>query len=328
MKSSVSSETTIESVTVPLRIFLCDVVKYAKQNKSNSLFRLMGTIVEILPQQLTGGRASSSYQKCSTKNSVIGFVIDDGSGTVAVFTRRKLRSDSCSSTTEASNQQSVPQPLMQQGREIDQQYNNFTSSSSTITSNSILSSPLPALKVGQTVDCIGRFVVDSGDKSPDDPNLKFSEEEHQSSHQIIWLAASALSIVTSPQEASLRQIELCSPSNENNLTIETNSTLRGKHFNDHMPKNRILIAGNLNLKLNSLVYNNNNQQQQQQPVFKPDDAFRYIRYSKDDGGISGPDLALLVGATKAKEKMAVKASVEHLQNLGMVYMKQGKYYPL
>lgn len=102
----------------------------------------------------------------------------------------------------------------------------------------------------------------------------------------------------------------------------------GKLVNDNLPKNRILVTGNLNLKLNSLVYNHNHHQQQQQPVFKPDDAFRYIRYSKDDGGISGSDLALLVGAANAKEKMAVKVAVEHLQNLGMVYMKQGKYFPL
>lgn len=314
---------TIESVTAPVRIFLCDVVKCAKQNTSNRLFRLMGTIVQILPQQPTEERA------CSTENLVVGFVLDDGSGTVAVFTKRNMRSDSLSSTTEASNQQSLPHHLMQAGREINPRYNNSTSTS--ITSHSFLSSPLPALEVGQTVDCIGNFVVDSGDMSQNDQNPNRSDEEHQVSHQMIWLAASAVSIVTSPQEASLRQIELCSSSENNlrnNLTIETNSTVVGKLVNDNLPKNRILVTGNLNLKLNSLVYNHNHHQQQQQPVFKPDDAFRYIRYSKDDGGISGSDLALLVGAANAKEKMAVKVAVEHLQNLGMVYMKQGKYFPL
>lgn len=335
MNSNNYSSGTIQSVTVPLRIFLCDVLRYAKQNNNNRLFRLMGTIVEILPQQPAAERALLSCQKYSPQNLLVSFIIDDGSGTVAVFTKRKMTLDSCSSTTEASNQQSLPQHLRQQGRDIDEQYNDFTSSS-TITSHSILSSPLPTLKVGQTVDCIGTIVVESKDGSVDDLSLKDSNEEHQSTQQMIWLAASAVSIVTSPQEASIRQMELCSSSNENilrsNLTTETNKTIGGKPIDDNMPKNRILMAGDLNLKLNSLLYNDNNNQQlqpqQQQPLFKPDDAFRYIRYSKDDGGISGSDLALLVGATKAKEKMAVKAAVEHLQNVGMVYMKQGKYYPL
>ena len=320
MNSSNSSETVL-STTVPLRIFLCDVAKFAKQNKRNRLFRLMGTIVDILfPEQPAEEQASSSCLKV-----LVGFVIDDGSGTVSVFTKRKMRSDPCSSKTEASNKQSVPQHLRQQ-------CSNSTTSSA-ITSQSILSSPLPSLKVGQTVDCIGKFVVDSENGSlKNDQSLKSSEEEHQSSHQMIWLAASAVSIVTSPQASSIRQIELCSSSNgnnlRNNLTAESNSTIGGGKPDDTIPKNRILMAGDLNLKLNSLLFYNNNQQPQhreQQMVFKPDDAFRYIRYS---GGISGHDLGLLVGATKAKEKMAVKAAVEHLQNLGMVYMKQGKYYPL
>ena len=333
MKSSNNpSGTIIHSMTVPLRIFLCDVPKFSKQNNTSRLYRLMGTIVEIFPQQSADAQGLSSCQKDSSETILLAFVIDDGSGTVAVFTKRKMRLDSCGSTEAASNQPSVSQQR-QQGREIDQQHNEFSSSSNNITPHSILSSPLPALKVGQTVDCIGNFVVDSSNGSPDEQRLKVTHEEYQSSKQT-WFTASAVSVVSSPQEATIRQIELCSSSTEKNTgsnpTTEANMTMKGAPVDDNMPKNRILIAGDLNLKLNSLLYRNNNQQQQQQlqPMFKPDDAFRYIRYSKDDGGISASDLALLVGAKKTAEKLAVKAAVEHLQNLGMVYMQQGKYYPL
>lgn len=314
-----SSEMMIQSVTVPLRMFLCDALKFAHENNNNTnLFRLMGTIVEIILPQPDGARSLSSSQKDS---SLITFIIDDGSGTVAVFTERRMRLDSSSSTEVTSNQQSVPQQQRQYGCEIDQKGNDYVSSS-TETQNSILSSPLPALKVGQTIDCIGSFVFDSGDGSSDDNN-----EDGQSTNQKVWFAASVVSIVSSPQEASIRQIELCSSSNEkkvhSNLITDTSRTTKEKSVDDSLPRNRILMAGDLNLKVNSMLYNSNNQlQQQHEPIF------RYIQYSNDDGGISGSDLALLVGATKTKEKQAVKAAVEHLQNLGMVYMKQGKYYPL
>ena len=321
--SNNSSGMMIQSVTVPLRMFLCDALKFAHENNNNTnrLFRLMGTIVEILPQP---ARSLSSSQKDS---SLITFIIDDGSGTVAVFTERRMRLDSSSSTkVTTSNQQSVPQHQRQHGCEIDQKGNDYVSSS-TDTQNSILLSPLPALKVGQTVDCIGSFVFVSGDGSSDDQKLKDNDEDGQSTNQKLWFAASAVSIVTSPQEVSIRQIELCSSSNEkkvhSNLITDTSRTTTEKSVDDNLPRNRILMAGDLNLKVNSMLYNNNNQlHQQHEPIF------RYIRYSNDDGGISGSDLALLVGATKTKEKQAVKTAVEHLQNLGMVYMKQGKYYPL
>lgn len=312
MNSTNNRSGTIQSMSVPLRIFLCDVLKFSQQNSTNRLYRLMGTIVEIFPQQDLPSCQNDSPE------ALFAFVIDDGSGTVAVFTKRKMRLES------------VPQQR-QQGREIDQQHSDSASSSNS-TPQFPLTLPLPTLKVGQTVDCIGNFVVDSGDGSLDEQRLKSSHDEYQSTKQI-WFAASAVSIVTSPQEAAIRQIELCSSSVEENIrsnpTTESNMTTKGNPA-DSMPKNRILIAGDLNLKLNSLLYKNNNQQlqQQPQPMFKPDDAFRYIRYSKDDGGISASDLALLVGAKKTTEKLAVKAAVEHLQNLGMVYMQQGKYYPL
>lgn len=331
MNSTNNTRETIQSMTVPLRIFLCDVLKFSQQNNTNRLYRLMGTIVEIFPQQPADGQDLSSCQKDSPGTLLFAFAIDDGSGTVAVFTKRKMRLDSCGPTVAASNQQSIPQQR-QQGHEIDQQHNDFASSSNS-TPQSLLSAPLPALKVGQTVDCIGNFVVDSGDRSLDEQRINSTREESQSTKQI-WFAASAVSIVTSPQEAAIRQIELCSSYVEENIrsnpTTETNMTIKGNPADDNMPKNRILVAGDLNLKLNSLLYKDNSQQlqQQPQPMFKPDDAFRYIRYSKDDGGISASDLALLVGAKKTTEKLAVKAAVEHLQNLGMVYMQQGKYYPL
>jgi hypothetical protein len=263
----------------------------------------MGTIVEIIPQNLITdeGRASSSTtcgDDCSPANKLL-FVIDDGSGTVAVFTERKTDS---------------------------------------AASMSMLPSPSPALKVGLTVDCIGKLVV-HGEESC------CSSDKQQDKSPQVWLVASSVSIVTSPQEALLRQIELTNNDSDNlrnNTNTESNSTISigGKLADDNMPRNRILLAGDLNSKLNSIFYNsssviNNNKQQQQlhpqqvpEIIFKPDDAFRFIRYSKDEGGISIDDLALLVGATKAKEKRAVKSAVEYLQNQGMVYLKQGKYYPL
>lgn len=305
---------TILCWTVPLRIFLCDVEKFAKQSDSDLLFRLMGTIVEILPQE--------ADHKCS---NLLGFVIDDGSGTVTVFSNRKVK-------TETSwCQHRTPQPhLRQQGIELGQHQCHLNPS--------LLSSSLPILKVGQTVDCIGKFIIGTGHKASNNDLTCNSIGEQQQLPQI-WLAASTVSIVTSPQESSLRQIELCLCSygndSRNNNTIETSSTIGGNPDDDKsMPKNRILSAGDLNLKLNSLFYSNNHHQNQHRQqcgsevTFNPDDAFRYIRFSKDEGGISVSDLALLVGAAKAKEKMAVKAAVEYLQNEGMVYLKQGKYYPL
>jgi hypothetical protein len=269
----------------------------------------MGTIVEIIPQNLITdeGRASSSTtcgDDCSPANKLL-FVIDDGSGTVAVFTERKADS---------------------------------------AASMSMLPSPSPALKVGLTVDCIGKLVV-HGEERLSDQTCSSSDKQLDKSSQI-WLVASSVSIVTSPQEALLRQIELTNNDSNNlrnNTNTESNSTIStgGKLADENMPRNRILLAGDLNFKLNSIFYNsssiinnNNHHQQHFQPqqvpeiIFKPDDAFRFIRYSKDEGGISIDDLALLVGATKAKEKRAVKAAVEYLQNQGMVYLKQGKYYPL
>lgn len=309
LSDGVSSE-TIFCTTVPSRIFLCDVIKFAtQQNNSDRLFRLMGTIVEIIPQNLITdeGRASSSTtcgDDCSPANKLL-FVIDDGSGTVAVFTERK-----------------------------------------TDTAAPMLSSPPSVLKVGLTVDCIGKLVVHGEERLSDDGQSCSSSDKQQDKSPHIWLVASSVSIVTSPQEALLRQIELTNNDSNNlrnNTNTESNSTIStgGKLADENMPRNRILLAGDLNFKLNSIFYNsssiinnNNNRQQQLQPqrvpeiIFKPDDAFRFIRYSKDEGGISIDDLALLVGAAKAKEKRAVKAAVEYLQNQGMVYLKQGKYYPL
>lgn len=301
LSDGISSE-TIFCTTVPSRIFLCDVIKFAtQQNNSDRLFRLMGTVVEIIPQNpITDEGRASSLTTCGddcSPNKLL-FVIDDGSGTVAVFTERK-----------------------------------------TDTAAPMLPSPSPALKVGLTVDCIGKLVI-HGEESC------CSSDKQQDKSPQVWLVASSVSIVTSPQEALLRQIELTNNDSNNlrnNTNTESNSTISigGKLADENMPRNRILLAGDLNFKLNSIFYNsssiinnNNNQPQQLQPqrvpeiIFKPDDAFRFIRYSKDEGGISIDDLALLVGATKAKEKRAVKAAVEYLQNQGMVYLKQGKYYPL
>jgi len=307
LSDGISSE-TIFCTTVPSRIFLCDVIKFAaQQNNSGRLFRLMGTIVEIIPQNpiTDEGRRASSSTTCGddcSPNKLL-FVIDDGSGTVAVFTERK-----------------------------------------TDTAAPMLPSPSPALKVGLTVDCIGKLVI-HGEERLSDGQSCCSSDKQQDKSPPVWLIASSVSIVTSPQEELLRQIELINNDSNNlrnNTNTESNSTISigGKLADDNMPRNRILLAGDLNSKLNSIFYNsssviNNNKQQQQlhpqqvpEIIFKPDDAFRFIRYSKDEGGISIDDLALLVGATKAKEKRAVKSAVEYLQNQGMVYLKQGKYYPL
>ena len=303
-------------ITAPERIFLCDVAKRAKQSSNNRLFRLMGTIVEILPQQHVS----------SSENQLLSFIMDDGSGTVAVFTRRRL--DTCSSSiAKVPLQKNVPQHFLIQSDQI--QYNKDVSSPSP-TSRSFLPS-IPVLKLGLTVDCIGVFHVASGDAPSDDQGANGVADGNQSSNEIIWLAASAVSVVTNPQEVSLRQIELSSVNDESsqhnkqmNLTLD-----RRTPVDNCLPKNRIMVSKNLSLKLNSVICKGDRlQQQEPQLVFTPDDAFRYINYSKDDGGISASDLALIVGATKMKDKMMVKAAVEHLQNVGMIYMKQGKYYPL
>ena len=71
-----------------------------------------------------------------------------------------------------------------------------------------------------------------------------------------------------------------------------------------------------------------NQNNIQCVLFNTDSAFGYIRYSKDYGGISCRDLEVLVGAIKPNDRRAVRVALEELQSQGMVYMKEGKYFPL
>ncbi len=114
----------------------------------------------------------------------------------------------------------------------------------------------------------------------------------------------------------LRQLELSSsrlgdsgqPTNSNNIDHNNNSNTNKNHHHHHhqipvppMPKNRILIGGHLERKINPLYHCN----QQGSVYLNLEDAFHYIKHSKDDGGITSMELALLVRALESNEVLAV-----------------------
>eukprot|EP00804_Cyclotella_cryptica_P011685 CCRYP_020710-RA/>CCRYP_020710-RA protein AED:0.22 eAED:0.22 QI:0/-1/0/1/-1/1/1/0/261 len=173
----------------------------------------------------------------------------------------------------------------------------------------------PPIKLGQLVDCIGRiYFIDNIDELG-------RQHEIQKPH---YLEATSLSILNNPQEETLRQLELSSM---------TATSKFDNHFSqnysvtttDDIPKNRVLVAGDLQIKLNTLYHTS---RPYPSVTLNTNDAYRYISYSANYGGISLRDLESLVGAIIHREKMAVREAVEDLQKCGMVYMKDGRYYPL
>ncbi|KAL7475730.1 hypothetical protein ACHAW6_001639 [Cyclotella cf. meneghiniana] len=173
----------------------------------------------------------------------------------------------------------------------------------------------PPIKVGQLVDCIGRIHFSDN----------IGEFDSQSQiEKLHYLEATTVSILNNPQEETLRQLELSSKAAQSKFDTDFAQTYPAT-MTESTPKNRVLAAGDLQIKLNTLYHKSH-----PYPSITLDTnvAYRYISYSAKYGGISLRDMESLVGALIHKEKMAVREAVEELQKCGMVYMKDGKYYPL
>ena len=164
----------------------------------------------------------------------------------------------------------------------------------------------PDIQIGELIDCIGsiHFISD--------------QETSETKHRSYYLEATSVAIVNNPQEETLRQLEL------------SKSKLDYSHTNSFttlqkLPKNRILTTPHLQQKLNIL---HNTMHPYPSITLNSDDALRYINYSSNHGGLSINELESLAGATLNKEKRAVRLTVEELQGSGMVFVKEGKLFPL
>lgn len=288
--------------TAPQRMFFGDIPLFIERttnaNCSNDgvgfYARLMGTIVEIIrdppssseiifdidPQQAND--SLSTPDEFPTAHE-IHFVMDDGTGSIEVFSGRRIVP-----TQPAANQ---PSP--------------------TTTLSSILSLSPPPILLGQTVDCIGMIRIDS---------VETKNETKTSPLHGIWLAASSISIVNCPQAVTLRNLELSLSPRCNQVDHEQNEVTG----NACTPKNRILVGGYLERKLNALYHCD----QQGSVVFDMEEAFNYIKHSKDDGGITQKELSSLVGAFEPNEILAVNLAVEQLREDCRIYISQGKWFPM
>lgn len=339
---------------------------------NNNLVRLMGKVVEILnesrpaPSPAIGiseiSSCDSSFERKRDSgeesqtmlignvrvrsNSSVGqpvneavyktirFVIDDGTGTIDVITRRRTGKNDgkfahgSSMTGPAVKPKQNPYATKYKTQLKPQNELKIEDTPRHVVSiSNVVSAPPPSITLGNTVDCVGQIHVDEFDENK------------------IWLQASSVSIIKNPQEETLRQFELSSSVGENlqsemmNPIIQNNAFFSGcpSYRDGGIPMNGIIAGGNLTYKLCPLHYRVPQQSYRQsfscnptipEAVLNTDDAYRFIRCSRNDGGIFANDLELLVGASRPSEKRAVRMAVEELQKQGMVYMKEGKYFPL
>jgi len=264
----------------------------------------------------------------------IKFVIDDGTGAIDVITRRRTGKNDgknvhgSSMTCPVVKPKQNPYVTKYKTQQKPQKEEKVKDTPLHVVSiSNIISAPPPPITLGHTVDCVGQIHVDEFDENK------------------IWLQASSVSIIKNPQEETLRQFELSSPLGENlqsemmNPIIQNNAFYSGfpGYRDGGIPMNGIIAGGNLTYKLCPLHYRVPQPSYRQSFSCNPtipeaklntDDAYRFIRCSRDDGGIFAKDLELLVGASRPNEKRAVRMAVEELQKQGMVYMKEGKYFPL
>lgn len=327
---------TTSHTTTPRRLFLCDVPIYMKQVSSNNddnFVRLMGTVVEII-QPKNGSSSSTSDMMCNTTqqngistNGVIHFVIDDGTGSIGVFTNRRARYNSnCNGGGRNSSDATVPPTNQQQtyntsyntSMQNQQHFQPANQSQHMALLESILSSSatLHHILVGQTVDCIGSVGMQV------DNAVEGSTTQVDSG--MLWLAASSVTIVNNPQATTLRLMELSSSDRKMNINNNNRSTKKTLGQGNNNPQNRILVGGHLERKLNPLYHCNT----QGSVVFNMEYAFNYIKHSKDDGGITVKELASLVGAMEPNQILAVNLAVEQLREDCRIYLNQGKWFPM
>ena len=326
---------------------------------------LMGTIVEIIqhspPIPLTGlptrapvatnDHASILHNKSmngTAHRQTIQLVIDDGTGVIEVLSERRgeiekentTQSDYRADTFSGNNNMHIPSNANQINFNINLQPsdNEQLSPSATMAMlKTLLSSSSSLLSVGQTVDCIGRLqkivdgTIDEG-CSPDlmAGKLEKSHTDHRrkglsASSNRILLVASSISLVNNPQAVTLRHLELSSSSRgDDHAQLRSSNFRRNNNHRIPIPQNRILIGGYLERKLNPLYHCIQDGSVQ----LNMEEAFRYIKHSKDDGGITSKELASLVGAVEPNEVLAVKLAVERLREDCRIYLNQGKWYPM
>ena len=134
-----------------------------------------------------------------------------------------------------------------------------------------------------------------------------------------------------PGEETLRRLEICSGDDDGGGLRSPGA--RPGAGEGGVPKGGMFAAGRLASKLSSFRHREDGTRgayggSATRAVLDPEDAYRYVRCSARDGGISMKDLESVAGASNAEERRAVNAAVEELQNEGMVYLKEGKYFPL
>jgi hypothetical protein len=326
--------------TAPRRMFLCDVPFFPEQtsvnhNEGADYVRLMGTVVEIIQTSDSstdishGINPHNTIENASTSNEfpathLIHFVIDDGTGSIEVFTERRVartKNSNCSNHSMSTN--ILPPTTQQQIRLSTKQNQRFlqpaTQTFSTMTLASILSSPPPPILAGQTVDCIGWIRVDIVEGTC---AKKTNNEKKRSPLHRKRLAASSVSIVNNPQAITLRHLELSFYPRRK--IIKHGQLGNGFARNVNSPKNRILVGGYLERKLNPLYHCDH----QGSVVLNLEEAFSYIKHSKDDGGITQKELSSLVGAVEPNEVLAVNLAVEQLREDCRIYINQGKWFPM
>ncbi|KAL7464964.1 hypothetical protein ACHAXS_005295 [Conticribra weissflogii] len=289
----------------------------------------------IVPENFSIRNISSIGQRGNESvYKIIKFVIDDGTGAIDVITRRRVGINEGTSIHGSSTPGPVTKPkqnpYVKKNKTQKIQQKKQTAEDmprEAVSISKIISAPPPPIMIGHSVDCVGQIHVDEKDENK------------------IWLQACSVSIVKNPQEETLRQFELSSSVGENypsemiNPIIQNNAFYSGRasYRDGGFPMNGVIAAGNLTYKLCPLHYRVLKQPHTQpfscnppipEAVLNIDDAYRFIRCSRDDGGIFAKDLELLVGASRPNEKRAVRMAVEELQKQGMVYMKEGKYFPL
>jgi len=326
--------------TAPRRMFLCDVPLYAAAERgvnasSNAgvgidYVRLMGTVVEIISQSPHPSCSDINRVKYDSENNttrmpsdvnvretidLIYFVIDDGTEIMEVVTERRVHTFPINNH-RSNNCATIFHPTTQQHQMIGQ--------SSTL--ESILSAPPPPIMVGQTVDCIGRIQIDDVE-GVGAPCVNGTSKQRG---KRIYLVASSVSPVKSPQAMTLRHLELSSSPRWKN-TISNGGGRLGRNNNNfhtrknvNLSQNRILVGGILERKLNPLYHCDRDGS----VVFDMDAAFNYIKLSKDDGGITQKELASLVGAVEPNEILAVNLVVEQLREECRIYINRNKWFPM
>ncbi|KAL9188500.1 hypothetical protein ACHAXT_006878 [Thalassiosira profunda] len=331
--SSSSGRRTAVCTTAPRRMFLCDVPLFMKDGSASNFVRLMGTVVDIIEASDSSSCAGEGNATVSAEDNpamqstqspansgnathhipLTHFVIDDGTGSIGVIAHRRVEKNgsgdgraSAGNAASANTTAAERSTVMQNKQQYMQTANR---SPKRTTLKSILSKPPPPISVGQTVDCIGRIEVanakDIGGASSND---------NSPPAQQLWLAASSVSISNNPQAMTLRQLELSTSRRTSSNNDGEYEGGRPAHGNG-VPQNRILVGGALERRLNPLYHCH----RQRSVVFDMENAFQYIKHSKDDGGITQKELASLAGALEANEVLAVTLAVQQLREDCRIY---------